>query len=95
MTRQFLQQGLGIAEIAEERGLSPGTVLAHLERIISAGETVDLSRLLPSPGRVTRIKAALRTAGDERLAPVKELLGDDFTYEEIRLVRIASNGIKA
>ncbi|MXZ91734.1 MAG: hypothetical protein F4Z05_09715 [Chloroflexi bacterium] len=95
VTRQFLQQGLGIAEIAEERGLSPGTVLAHLERIISAGETVDLSRLLPSPGRVARIKAALRTAGDERLTPVKELLGDDFTYEEIRLVRIASNGIKA
>ena len=95
LTRQLLQQGLGIAENAEERGVSAGTVLAHLERIVSTGETVDLSRLLPAPERVAHIKAALREAGDERLAPVKELLGDDFTYEEIRLVRIVSNGIKA
>ncbi len=89
LTHQLLQQGLNVAEIAEERGFSQQTVLAHVERIVSAGETVDLGPLLPSSERVERIKAALRTAGDERLAPVKELLGDDFSYEEIRLVRLA------
>ena len=89
LTHQLLQQGLTIAEIAVKRGLSPGTALAHLERIVNAGETVDLSPLLPAPERVEQIKAALQAAGHERLAPVKELLGDDYSYDEIRLVRLA------
>ena len=54
MTQQLLQQGLSIAEIAEERGLSPGTVIAHVERIVKSGETVDITPLLPSPERVER-----------------------------------------
>ena len=29
----------------------------------------------------------LSILGTEKLAPVKEKLGDDYTYEEIRLVR--------
>ena len=84
-----MRQGLSVSEIAEERDLSQQTVLAHVERIVNAGETVDLGPLLPASERVERIKAALQAAGDERLAPVKELLGDDYSYEEIRLVRLA------
>ena len=94
MTLQLLRQGLNIVEIAEERGLSNQTVLAHLERIVSAGESVDLGPLLPASERVERINTALRAAGDERLAPVKELLGDDYSYEEIRLVRLAHGAAK-
>ena len=69
--------------------MSHGTVLAHLERIVKSDETVDITPLLPSPERVERIRATLEVAGDERLAPVKELLGDDYSYDEIRLVRLA------
>ena len=90
-THQLLRQGLSIADIAKERGLSQGTVLAHVERIVKAGESVDLSPLLPSLERVEHIKAALRAVGEERLAPVKELLGNDYSYDEIRLVRLAHN----
>ena len=89
LTYQLLQQGLTIIEIAEERGLSPGTVLAHVERIVKAGETVDLAPLLPSPERTEPIEAALREAGHERLAPAKQLLGEGYSYDEIRLVRLA------
>ena len=88
LTLQLLRQGLSVAEIANERGLSQQTVLAHVERIVNAGETVNLGPLLPSEERVERIETALQAAGDERLAPVKELLGDDYSYEEIRLVRL-------
>ena len=89
LTHELLQRGLTIAEIAEERALSEGTVLAHLERIVKAGENVDLIPLLPASERVEQIRTALRAAGLERLAPVKELLGDDYSYDEIRLVRLA------
>ena len=94
LTLHLLQQGLSVAEIAKERGLSHGTVLAHLERIVKSGETVDITPSLPSPERVEQIRTALQQADDERLAQVKELLGDDYSYDEIRLVRIAFSEVK-
>ena len=89
LTLRLLQQGLTIDEIARERGFAPNTIMSHLERIAAAGEPVPLTHLLPPPERIARITAAINAAGDERLAPVKELLGDDYTYDEIRLVRLS------
>ena len=94
LTHQLLQQGLTVAEIAASRKLSQGTVMAHIERIINAGEAVDLTPLLPARERRERIEAALHAAGHDRLAPAKELLGDDYSYDEIRLVRLANGGAK-
>ena len=88
-TLGLLEQGLSVPEIATRRGLTYGTVVAHIERIHAAGRQVDLAPLLPPPRRVDRIMDALDTMGLVRLAPVKELLGDDYSYEEIRLVRMA------
>ena len=89
LTQELLQQGLTIDEIARERGFAPNTIMSHLERIAAASEPVDLTHLLPTPERIARITAAINAAGDERLAPVKELLGDDYAYDEIRLVRLS------
>ena len=94
LTLQLLRQGLSVPEIARERGVSSQTVIAHVERIVKSGETVDITPSLPSPERVEQIRTALQQADDERLAPVKELLGDDYSYDEIRLVRIAFSEVK-
>ncbi len=93
-TRLLLQQGMSVSEIAEQRGLTQGTIVAHIERIISAGDEVDILPLLPSPHKTERIKDALAASKDGRLAPVKELLGDDVSYDEIRLVRLAGREAK-
>ena len=63
--------------------------MAHIERIAQGDTTVDLSALLPSTERTERIEAALRATGYDRLAPAKELLGADYSYDEIRMVRLA------
>ena len=89
LTLQLLRQGLTIDQIAHQRGFAPHTIMSHLERIVAAGEPVDLAHLLPSPARVAHIAAAINAAGGARLAPVKELLGDDYAYDEIRLVKLA------
>ena len=89
LTQELLQQGLSIAEIARERGFSQGTVMSHIQRIADVGDAPDLTHLLPPPERMMRIKAAIQAVDGDRLAPVKELLGDDYSYDEIRLVRIA------
>ena len=89
LTQDLLRQGKSIAEAAVERGMTRSTIMQHIERLAGAGEKVELQHLLPAPERVETIAAAIKTAGGDRLAPVRELLGDDYSYDEIRLVRCA------
>ena len=90
-TKNLLEQGLSIDEVAQERDISPSTIFAHIEMLVQTGENLDLRANLPSPDRAMRIQDAFHRVGDNRLAPVKELLGDDYSYEEIRLVRAFIN----
>ena len=88
-TLALVQQGRGVAEIAARRSLATGTILSHLERIIETDEAVDIAHMLPSSERLTRIANAFREADcDFLLAPVKERLGADYSYEELRMVRL-------
>ena len=85
-TRQLLQQGLSIGEVARERGLAESTIASHLNRLVRAGEKLDLGPLLPSQERFDKIRAALVETGGEYLSPAKEVLGDEYSYDEIRIV---------
>ena len=87
-TMQLLQQGMSIEEIARERGLAQSTIAGHLDRLVQAGERLDFGPLLPPKWRFDRIRAVLTETGGEFLSPAKEVLGDDFSYEEIRIVRL-------
>ena len=87
-TKRLLDDGLSPAEIAQRRGLDPTTVLGHLDRLVSDGVRVDLTPMLPSTDRVATIEAALNTSSTDLLAPVRELLGDAYSYDEIRLVKM-------
>jgi len=80
------QAGKSIEEIAQERNLKPSTVATHLAELIEDGEEIDIT---PSilPGHYDPIVAALNQAGFAALRPAKELLGDEYSYDEIRLVR--------
>ena len=90
-TKNLLEQGLSIDEVAQERDMSPSTIFAHIEMLVQTGENLDLRAHLPSPDRAMRIQDAFHRVGDNRLTPIKELLGDDYSYEEIRLVRAFIN----
>ncbi len=86
-TKQLLEQGRSLAKVATERGLSLRTVVGHVEKLVADGEDVDLGPLLPASDRLEAIQQALDRSGTTALAPVKAMLGKDYTYEEIRLVR--------
>jgi ATP-dependent DNA helicase RecQ len=85
-TLVLYQEGLGMEEIAMERNLKPITILYHLIELAEAGEAVELHRLV-QPEHYDVIVDALHQIGDDLLKPVKEFLGDEYSYEEIRLVR--------
>ena len=49
---------------------------------------MDLDHLMPSPERVSKIEASFLQTEGVLLTPVRELLGEDYSYEELALVRI-------
>ncbi|HZO71269.1 MAG TPA: DNA helicase RecQ [Ktedonobacteraceae bacterium] len=85
-TLELYQQGLGIGEIARERGLRTTTICDHLCMLIEAGEPVELERII-SLARYKIIADAFQQTGDGMLKPIKDLLGDAYSYDEIRLAR--------
>ncbi len=90
LTLAMFQQGLSMDEIAQRRNMSRGTILTHLTELLESGESLDMERLI-RPDRYNVIADALREVGGELLKPVKEFLGDEYAYDEIRLVRAAEN----
>ncbi len=86
LTLSLYRQGLGIDEIASRRNLKSSTISSHLAELIEAGETIEINRLV-KPQHYHVIANALSQIGDELLKPVKDFLGDEYSYEEIRLVR--------
>ncbi|MFN6463750.1 MAG: DNA helicase RecQ [Nostoc sp. DedVER02] len=85
-TLQLHQQGLNIAQIAQKRNLSPTTVSNHLEKLIEKNQPVDLNQLIPLEHQ-QKIWQVLEVLGDISLTPIKEQLGEGYTFDEIRLVR--------
>ena len=87
-TLELVREGSNVAEVAERRGISQRTVLAHMERLTDEGESFDMAHILPPPHRYVRIAHALRAANSDLLAPVMERLGHRYSFEELRLVRL-------
>ena len=59
--------------------------MGRLEHSLQEWKEIDLRRLLP-PERFERIRPVLERTNSIQLAPAKKILGDDYSYEEIRLV---------
>jgi ATP-dependent DNA helicase RecQ len=87
-TKRLFLQKLPISEIADRRGLTETTIIGHLERLVMTGEEIALDYLMPPPERLAKIEAAFRKNGELYLAPVRDSLGEEFSYQELHLVRI-------
>lgn len=82
---KLFNDGYSVEEIARRRGISPNTVETHLIRFIPTGE-VELEELLPDE-KISEIRDAIVKFGESNaISPIKEFLGEDFSYGEIRAV---------
>ncbi len=87
-TKELIDQKYSIARIATNRSLSEGTIIGHIIKLLSEGERMDITYLQPTGERFEMIKQAFQTANTNMLSPVKTLLGDEYSYEEIRFARL-------
>ncbi|MEO6334519.1 MAG: DNA helicase RecQ [Pyrinomonadaceae bacterium] len=81
----LFRDGRSIEEIAQERGIQPSTVENHLARFVTTGE-IQLHELVPLHKVETIRGAVLKFNDGGALSPIKEFLGDEYTYGEIRAV---------
>lgn len=87
-TRKLAAKKFPLIEIAKRRGFTISTIISHLEKISGSGETVDLDYLRPDAAHLECIRRAFQRSGGWSLSPVRNLLGEGFGYEELRLARI-------
>ena len=86
VTLTMFYDGKNVEEIARERNLKPVTIMGHLTELVEAGEPIDAGRLV-SPERQMVIANALQAITMETLKPIYEFLGEEYSYDEIRIVR--------
>jgi ATP-dependent DNA helicase RecQ len=85
-TLQLYQQGFSIEEIAQKRNIRPTTIIRHLADLIEKNQPVDLSQLVTLEHQ-QKIWQVLEVLGDIALTPIRDYLGESYSFDEIRLVR--------
>jgi ATP-dependent DNA helicase RecQ len=87
-TRELLIKKTPLERIAKHQDVAPGTIINHIEKLIDAGEKLDLEFLKLPRDRYEIMKEAFSACGDEKLKPVHEYLQGKFSYDELKLARI-------
>lgn len=82
-TYELWQQRLSIKEIAQVRKLTETTVQSHFAGLIQAGK-IKLTDVLPED-KINALATVFEGYTDTALGPLKEKVGDAFTYGELRL----------
>ena len=85
ITLEMFTNGVSIEEIADERDLAISTVETHLVRYIPTGE-IKLTDIVPEEKVEIIRNAIIEMNAEQGIGPIKEFLGEDYSYGEIRAV---------
>lgn len=83
-----------LAQIAKTRGLTEETILGHLEKLLNQGQVqrADLKLLVSAELYLAmpRIQAVFAKLGKDKLAPIFAEFAGEYSYSDLRLVRMLS-----
>lgn len=82
---QLFQLGRSVDEIAFERGISTGTVEGHLAHFIFSGE-LKINEIVNAEKLKIITKAIEENYNNMAIAPIKQKLGEGYSYGEITAV---------
>ncbi|MEL6987442.1 MAG: DNA helicase RecQ [Bacteroidota bacterium] len=85
ITYNMFKQGKSIDEIANERGVSKRTIEDHLITFIRRGE-LDV-RAIVEADKISIIENAWKELGDVRLRAIRDKLGDEYDWSDLRAVK--------
>ena len=78
-----------IEEIANLRKLTVGTILSHFTKLIQ-DKAVNINDIMPED-KIEKLNKAFYGYKEESLSPMKEELGDAFSWEELRMFKASLN----
>lgn len=87
-TLALVREGKSLKDIAKERGMTFGTIVAHLEKLVGEGRDINLSTYKPKKTDMKIIAAAFARAGDTKLTPVHRALKGKYSFDDLRLARL-------
>jgi Superfamily II DNA helicase len=90
---ELFKLGHSVLEIAQQRNLSLSTVETHLSFYIQQG-TLSINDAMDA-WKIPHIQKAIEDIGGKALGPLKQALGDDYSYGEIRMVMAHLEWMKA
>lgn len=82
VTLSMYQDGFDIAQIAVKRGMVEGTVYGHLIHFV--GEDIEAVELIDKV-KLAKIIQVLKANEGKSSSEIKMILGDDFSYPEIKV----------
>jgi ATP-dependent DNA helicase RecQ len=75
---------MDIDEMAMTRNLKPDTIVAHLCFLQENGVEINIDKFIDHK-KQKEIKEVYKKLGKNKLSPIKEKLGDGFSWTEIKL----------
>ncbi len=91
ITKELLDKGMTLAEVADERGFALGTIISHLEQLQEEKIKFSTKKIKVDKKLVKKIAEAIKKTGEDKLTPIKQYLekqGTHATFDEIRLARL-------
>ncbi len=90
ITKILAEHKKTIPEMADERGFTEDTIIRHLDELKKGGEKIDLDYLKKDfdTKRLSKILKVFKKVDGAKLTPAKEMLGDDFSYDELKVARL-------
>lgn len=87
ITLGFIRKEMSLEAIAEERGLSPGTIASHLIKLREKYPTENLEAYKPSVAILKKVDSVRKKLKDDEkgLKPIYDKIGGELSYDEIRL----------
>lgn len=94
ITKELLEQGKNINDIAKERNLTISTIINHTEELLKKFPKINLKHVQPSKNNINQVqKANNKLKGDEKgkLSPLKTILdkqGIHLSFDQIRIAKL-------
>ena len=81
---RLFKEGKDVGVIAKERGFTTQTIAGHLAHYVSLGQ-ININELI-SEDKILKIEPVVRNNSGASIVPIKEKLGQEISFGEIRLV---------
>lgn len=94
ITKELLEAGKNIKEIAKERGYTEETIVHHIEQIIEKFPETIITHIRPNPKNISEVKKAnikLKGESKGKLSQIKSILdkdGVEMTWLDIRIAKL-------